>query len=325
MNLNELISIIVPVYNVEKYIEKCLKSILLQTYENIEIILIDDGSIDSSGKICDYYSSKYKKIKTFHKENGGLADARNYGLDKAKGNYVCFIDSDDFINQNMIKELYSSLKRNKTQIVACKFKNVNEEFELKNSKLKINIQNEIVFNKKEALKAMVNLNLGFAPNVCNKLFEKNLFTKDCYFPDGRLYEDMIVMTKILNKVNLVSYIDCELYYYVQRKNSITEKFNLKEIDHIDMSNEVLDFVFENCRSVYKHFVTYHAINYMAVINKMIKNNFIDNIVYTKARKFIKNNEKIIFNDDNISFKKKVQLYIFMCSKKIYLIIYKIGG
>ena len=218
MNLNELISIIIPVYNVEKYIEKCLKSILLQTYENIEIILIDDGSIDSSGRICDYYSSKYKKIKTFHKENGGLADARNYGLDKASGNYVCFIDSDDFINQNMIKELYSSLKRNKTQIVACKFKNVNEEFELKNSKLKINIQNEIVFNKKEALKAMVNLNLGFGPNVCNKLFEKNLFTKDCYFPDGRLYEDMIVMTKILNKVKLVSYIDCELYYYVQRKD-----------------------------------------------------------------------------------------------------------
>lgn len=325
MKQNDLISIIVPVYNVEKYIENSINSILNQTYDNLEILLIDDGSTDTSGKLCDFYEKENKNIKVYHKKNGGLADARNYGLEHSTGKYVCFIDSDDFINKDMIKTLHNSIVEDESQIAACNFKNVDEKFNLDNYNQKIDKINKHIFSKEEALTAMVNLNIGFAPNVCNKLFEKSLFTKDCYFPKGKLYEDMIVTTKILNKITRASYLDCELYYYLQRKNSITGSFNEKELEHIEMSDEVLKFVTKNCNPVQNHFITYHVINCISVINKMLKNNALDINVYNNTREFLKNNKKIIFEDSNLSMKKKIQLYIFMLNIRVYSLVYKIGG
>lgn len=327
MKNNEMISIIVPVYNVEKYIENTINSLLAQSYPNVEIILVDDGSTDFSGKICDRYSNEHNNIKTFHKKNGGLADARNYGLNNANGIYVCFVDGDDYIHENMIEYLYDSLQRNSAQVSVCNFKKVYEKFDNIDTNIdtNIDISKEIVLDNIDALKAMVNLNCGFAPNVCNKMFKKNLFTKDCYFPAGKLYEDMIVTTKILAKVEKVSYINCEMYYYLQRSNSITGKFNEKEKDHIEMSNEVLRFVQSNLKEVHSYFITYHAINCISVINKMIQAKSNNDEIYSETQKFIKNNERIIFNDSNLSIKKKIQLYIFMISKNIYTFIYKIGA
>ena len=272
MKFNDLITVIFPVYNVEKFLKNSLNSILNQTYKNLEIIVVDDGSTDKSGQICDDYEKKFKKIiKVYHKSNGGLADARNYGLQKATGKYICFVDSDDIIHNKMIETLYNSIIVDHTQIAVCNFKNINENYNLSHFNKKIEIKNKYIYSKEDSLKAMVNLNIGFAPNVCTKLLERKLFTKDCYFPKGRLYEDMIVTTKILNKIKNVSYLDCELYFYLQRRNSITQKFNIKEYDHIEMSKQVLIYIKENCKNVESYFITYHSINCISVINKMIKN------------------------------------------------------
>ena len=117
--MNQKVSIVIPVYNVEKYIERCLKSILNQTLDSIEVIVIDDGSTDNSGKICDEFSTKYKNVKTFHKRNGGVSSARNLGISIAKGEYIGFVDPDDFIHVNMYKELYENAKKVNSDIAIC--------------------------------------------------------------------------------------------------------------------------------------------------------------------------------------------------------------
>ena len=127
---NQLISIIVPIYNVEKYLKQCIESIISQTYRNIEIILVDDGSPDNCGKICDEYSQKDKRIIVLHKENGGLSDARNKGIDIAKGDYLTFVDSDDFVNIDYIEKLYNSIKFNNTKLAQCGISKVDENNEI---------------------------------------------------------------------------------------------------------------------------------------------------------------------------------------------------
>ena len=124
--MEDLISVVVPIYNVEKYLKTCIETIIKQTYKNIEIILVNDGSTDNSLQICNEFKEKEKRIKVINKKNGGLSDARNIGLKKAKGKYICFIDSDDFINEKYIEELHSLIIKNNAQIAICSFENVNE-------------------------------------------------------------------------------------------------------------------------------------------------------------------------------------------------------
>ncbi|EHZ61025.1 glycosyl transferase 2 family protein [Streptococcus pneumoniae GA47210] len=127
--MEDLISIVVPVYNVEKYLKKSIESILNQTYQNIEILLVDDGSTDSSGKICESFSKVDPRIRVFHKENGGLSDARNFGIEQMKGQYVAFIDSDDYISKDYVWKLYSSIKNNDSEVSICSFLLVDEKGE----------------------------------------------------------------------------------------------------------------------------------------------------------------------------------------------------
>ena len=152
----ELISVIVPVYNVEKYLEKCIDSIINQTYQNLEIILVDDGSTDGSGKICDEYSRKDNRIKVIHKENGGLSDARNIGIKNANGGLIGFIDSDDYITENMFEVLQKDLRKYNADISSCDIQNVNEAGEcLKIIRVSTEGQTSKVFEREEALKLLL--------------------------------------------------------------------------------------------------------------------------------------------------------------------------
>ena len=123
--MNKLVSIIIPVYNVEKYLAECIESVLKQTYQNIEILLIDDGSPDNSGKICDEYEEKDSRVRVIHKENGGVSSARNVGLEQANGEYITFIDSDDFVSESYIEELYIALENGNSDLAFCKYNHYN--------------------------------------------------------------------------------------------------------------------------------------------------------------------------------------------------------
>ena len=230
MKDKELISIVVPVYNVEKYLPYCINSIINQKYKNLEIILVDDGSTDDSGKICDEYLKKDDRIKVIHKKNGGLADARNIGIKYAKGEYIGFIDSDDCIHPDFYDCLYELLITNSADISECQFMRIDTEYIhkvkeiLDDENLKIHYKIS-VDNNIESLKKLYGARLKPYINkvvVWNKLYKKSLFD-NITFPVGKLHEDEFTTYKVLYKSNKIVSTSKILHGYMQTKNSIMRK------------------------------------------------------------------------------------------------------
>ena len=188
----ELVSIIVPIYNVEKYLIKCIESILNQTYKNLEIILVDDGSTDSCNKICDRYKKIDKRVVVIHKKNGGLSSARNIGIKKAKGKLISFVDSDDYIKPNMIEELKNNMYFYNSDISVCDY------YYIIDGKRQISDNNNL---KRNCITKYKNKFI-YKPNsaVWNKLYKKNLF-EQIKFPEGKIYEDDYILYELLDKAN----------------------------------------------------------------------------------------------------------------------------
>lgn len=171
-----LISVIVPIYNVEKWLRDCVKSILNQTYKNLEIILIDDGSTDRCGQICDQFLEKDSRIKVFHKANGGLSDARNYGLSQASGKYICFVDSDDYIEENMIEKLYLAIRKSDAEVAVCNFLYQYEVLGKTPDPYSYQIEKEKVLTGKEFI-LLKNQKCVFCVVAWNKLYRRDVFMK----------------------------------------------------------------------------------------------------------------------------------------------------
>lgn len=238
-NTNDLISVIVPVYNVEKYLPQCINSILNQTITNLEIILVDDGSLDNSGKICDEFAKKDNRIIVIHKENNGLSSARNAGLEIAKGNYIGFVDSDDWLDENMYETLLKLIKDNDSDISCCKF------FKTANSEEKIPVvDSEIIqsFNNIEGLNNFYTDLYTQTVVAWNKLYKRKLFDNVIY-PTGKIHEDEGTTYKLFYKTNKITYTNKPMYYYRTTPNSITtRKFNKKRLDIIDVYDEKIKFI-----------------------------------------------------------------------------------
>ncbi|ALB44256.1 MULTISPECIES: glycosyltransferase family 2 protein [Clostridium] len=238
-NTKDLISVIVPVYNVEKYLPQCIDSILNQTEKNLEIILVDDGSLDNSGKICDEFSKKDDRIIVIHKKNNGLSSARNAGLEIARGNYIGFVDSDDWLDKTMYEVLLKLLKENNSDISCCDF------FKTANSNDSIpHIDNEIInsYNNIESLNNFYNGLYTQTVVAWNKLYKRELF-KDISYPVGKIHEDEGTTYKLYYKANKITYTNRPLYYYRITPNSITtSKFNKKRLDIIDVYDEKVKFI-----------------------------------------------------------------------------------
>lgn len=221
MIMSDLISIIVPAYNIEKYLERCVESLLKQSYSNIEIILVDDGSTDSTAQLCDYYGKNYNQITVIHKTNGGLSDARNVGLDVSSGKYVSFVDSDDWIATDMIESLYNVLKQTNTKLVVCEPIYAYADY----IKEKNFSGKSFVLNQREAIESLVSDRV-FRTNAWNKLYDINLW-EDVRFPIGKKYEDVHIMHEIYCKCEKIAFLDRGLYYYFQRNDSIVHVPNLE--------------------------------------------------------------------------------------------------
>lgn len=242
--MKDLISIIVPVYNVKEFLNKCLISIISQTYRSIEIILVDDGSTDESGLICDMYKEKDKRIQVIHKKNGGLSDARNMGLHIAKGEYVMFIDSDDYLNIHMVEELYCSIVELKADVAICGFKRVEND--------NINIYEKPGITQHKVIsgrQVIVDIYSGKGENTTfvawNKIYKRELFVNNgIEYPFGRIYEDTFTTYKLLYHASKVAITEACMYYYRIRQGSIinTKITRKKCIDAIDSNTiAVADF------------------------------------------------------------------------------------
>lgn len=210
-----LISIIVPVYNVKDYLEKCLSSICLQTYKNLEIIVVDDGSTDGSEKICDSFAQKDTRIKVVHQINGGQSNARNKGLSIAAGEYIGFVDSDDWIAPDMYEFLYLLLKNNQADIAVCAhIVEMEAETNVRYSTGKLT-----VFSGNEALRALID-DKRVRNYVWDKLYKRQLF-EGILFPKNQIYEDMVVTPRIIHKAHRVVMQDYPKYHYLKREGSTT--------------------------------------------------------------------------------------------------------
>ena len=223
-----MVTVIIPVYNVEMYLPLCINSILKQTYQNLEIILIDEGSTDDSPGICDTYALKDNRIKVIHQQNQGAAVARNTGLENATGEYIVFVDSDDFINEKMIEKLYIALKQTDSDLSICNFKYTSEngkEIDLKET----DIKNEVLYTEEIIDKLFQNNNCGYIV-IWNKMYKKDLW-KQIRYPVGVIYEDEAVIHHIFSKCKKVATISDELYYYRQVSGSIMHsERNEKNLD-----------------------------------------------------------------------------------------------
>lgn len=236
--MNELLSIIVPVYNVESYLEDCLQSLLMQTYSNFEVILVNDGSTDQSECICKKYCLKDSRIKYFVKTNGGLADARNFGIEKASGKYLTFLDSDDYVEKEMYDLLIKNLIRYNAQIACCM---INMKFS-DYITVKNKVQGIRTFSAYEAIKDVLNQGGTIDYAAWNKVYVADLFS-DIRFPKGKIYEDMHIMPKLFSRCERIVQIDKPLYYYRQREKSITSSpFSGKNLDIISAYENILKFL-----------------------------------------------------------------------------------
>lgn len=238
----ELISVIIPIYNVEKYLKECIDSILNQTYKNIEIILVDDGSTDNSPNICDEYTQKDTRVITIHQKNQGVSSARNKGLEASKGNYIFWIDSDDYVKEDCIEKLYNLLKKYDSDISIC-------DYTQGSDRDYVFVDNEV---KEEVYDSFTGLNNIYKNHHYSfimaaswaKLIKKSLY-KDLKYPVAKIFEDIYLSHHLISKCNKISYTNEVMYYYYQWPESILGKKLYKaKLDYLGAFKERIHF-FEN--------------------------------------------------------------------------------
>jgi glycosyltransferase involved in cell wall biosynthesis len=241
MESTPLISVIVPVYKVQQYLDRCVQSIVSQSYSCLEIILVDDGSPDCCGDICDNWAARDSRIKVIHKKNGGLSDARNAGMAVAAGELIGFVDSDDWISSEMYRLLYENMLENGSDIAACGVEMVWEDGTPSRMLTAPGCYN---LSAQEAMQAIIEESLLKQP-VWYKLYKTSVIC-DIPFATGKCHEDVFWSYQAIGAANRVSVMDAPCYYYTQRKGSIMDEgFSLKRLDALDAKYQRLKYIERN--------------------------------------------------------------------------------
>lgn len=308
-----LISVIVPVYKVEQYLERCVKSIINQTYSNLEIILVDDGSPDNCPAICDNYTCLDKRIKVFHKENGGLSDARNAGLEIATGEYITFVDSDDWISDNCIEVLYNSCCQYAADISIIDTVETDGTKKYENS-FSAGLSMQHIYTPEEAMYVIFTQS-GFNTSAWAKLYKYELIQK-FRFTKGILYEDLDIMYRIFAQAKKIVFSNKAQYYYFQRAESIVHmSFDDRHFVLLDISHRIVAFIDQNypdlhnaamCRLVFSEFL----------ILSRIKN---ENEYGDERRRicdYLIEMRKEIYHNKEINLKQKLKVMLVYLYRKL---------
>ncbi|MFI3236467.1 MAG: glycosyltransferase [Lachnospiraceae bacterium] len=318
--MKELISVIVPIYNVEGYLDRCISSIIGQTYWNLEIILINDGSIDNSGELCEKWKLYDKRISVIHKFNGGLSSARNAGLNIAKGRYYIFVDSDDYIHTKMLERLYETLIQDNSEMTISNFYfDYGKSIEMNMSEIP-NIGT--VFSSLEILYRLRGSKGSYFTVAWNKLYKAELF-KDIRFPEGKIHEDVFVAHRIFQKCTRVSCIDEPLYYYVQREGSIMDKgFRIASLDIVEayLDRSLLWYEYSDCDIANEYLLSARSIMIQGYKELDTK----DILFLTKMKTCIKVFRKMYLKIGmkNINKKVVIQNLIFCIHPRLYMEIFE---
>ncbi len=307
-----LISIIVPVYNVKNYLKKCLDSLVNQTYKNLEIIVVNDGSDDGSEEICNEYARKYDFIQVIEKENGGLSDARNCGIRAATGEYIGFVDSDDWIENDMYQSLIEVIIKYNADIAMC-----GRYIVQGNSVLSLYTSEKIrVYKGNEALKQLL-LGKELDSSVCDKLFHKSLI-KDIEFPIGKIHEDIFTTHKIVNKCKKMVHIGSPKYYYYNRKGSITKsQFSKRNFDLIEAYQQIRE-EYENLQ--FNDIIEFnYNKNIIHLLNKIIYSHQEEEfrLEILSFKNYFRKNINIIFFNKYIDSKMKIKILLIVFFYRFY--------
>lgn len=312
---NPLISVIVPVYNVEKYLERCVNSIINQTYQNLEIILVDDGSPDNCGAICDEYAKKDSRIKVIHKENGGLSSARNAGLDIATGEYITFVDSDDYISIDIFDKCFQLSNVQDFDILIFGMSVLDN-----NSKLLFKDEYE---NKTYSFfQTIYDITLPLKTSACNKLFKKSIVA-NFRFPVNIIHgEDLIFWLKVLNQNLVIVSIDFFGYYYIKNDNSITTSiFSESSLHEVFCKDRAYEIIKEKFPEYSEKAISWCAKARLNLIRKITISNpdkYLDKI--KEYKNWLFKNKKKFFEFLPIKFKIE---YYLLKNHRLYLIITKL--
>ena len=243
----DLISVIVPVYKVDQYLNRCVESIVNQTYKNLEIILVDDGSPDDCPTICDTWAKKNSRIKVIHKTNGGLSDARNAGLETATGQYIAFVDSDDWIQKTFIDYLYRAITNTGADLSACDVRFVPDGEEVSDSTEPFGTVQTCL--PEEAIGELLK-GCSFRATVWNKLYKAELLSGET-FEIGRLHEDEFFSYRIFDKCRRLAFVDLPLYCYCQRANSIMSTYSIGHLDALEAYSRRLELLKHKYPNLYQ--------------------------------------------------------------------------
>lgn len=311
----DLISIIIPIYKVENYLDGCLQSVVNQTYQNIEIILIDDGSPDNCGKLADQWALKDSRIKVIHKPNGGLSDARNVGIDQATGNYLMFIDSDDIVDIHLCEYLLKIIRENQADISIIDALHIFDQEA--NYKLSGTVK---VLNKTAAIQEMWYQH-SFLPSAWGKLYKREIF-KEIRFTKGIIFEDIDIMHELFFRAEKIVYSDAQLYGYVHHENSITtNNFAKRDLIILDICNKLITFAFNNDQSLLKAAKAYSVTGALRVyLNAPDSCEFKSGI--NEAKKILLKYGKDVLHDAMIRRKTKYALILYLYLRPLIKVIYK---
>lgn len=313
--MESLISVIVPVYNSENFLERCVESIVNQTYRNLEIILVDDGSTDNSDKICDYYANKDNRIKVFHKDNGGQSSARNVGIRSANGKYLSFVDSDDVVEKDFIKYLVDLISKESGDMAICYLVHFNEGDKIQF----VNSEKFRILDSKEAISEMLYQH-SWLESPCNKLYTKKVFGS-LQFDESKIFEDSLLMPTLFEKCKKIVYGEAEKYAYIHRKNSTTtSKYSKKQLDILTVTNilyeKYKDSDLEPAALSYKM-----SANLRVYLNAPDTKEF--STVIQQCHRFIKDNSSSVLKDRMVRRKSKISLLLFKLERKKFLKIYQL--
>ncbi len=322
MQKEELISVIVPVYNVEKYLSRCIESILHQTYHYLEIIIVDDGSTDNSGTICDSYLSVDDRIRVFHKTNGGLSSARNFGIEQSNGELLAFIDSDDLLDSRFFEVLIKERFISKADIVSTDLLPFFGDLKIDDL---VNEDHDVIRLKGiDILKEYFlqsNKELHIYHGLCMKIYEKSLFS-DLRFEEGRLHEDLYITYQLLRKARIFSFIPVKYYFYF-KGNTSSICFNFKKknfIDKKDAFEAMICNLYSN-EDIQIQLIHFLILQYLDLISngRRLKDSEVNKDI-SNIKTWIRRNLK---KDKYLSATKKMAIRMMLVDIKLYDLTMKI--
>ena len=317
-----LISVIVPAYNVEKFIGKCIDSILRQSFKDFEVLLIDDGAKDSTPEICDACAKKDSRIKVYHKENGGLSDARNYGIDRMQGKYVTFIDSDDYVDSGYFEYLYGLITQEEDiQIAICGKKSVRED---ENASPDPETFHEIITGERAVQKMLCGHGSGHS--AWGKLYSADLW-KTVRYPKGKIYEDYATTYRVMALVDKAAWGNAAMYFYVQHIESIMhQKCSRRSLSLVDIADEETEFIVKK----------WPALKQEALARKVTSElKCLQNILNAKNEEFDDYKQKIVEDvrrhkgellaSKKVALKTKIKIIALLLGERIFGFIYNLNA